>query len=728
LVRDSKLRAPVPRAAAIERRRLLSLIATTAADVPIVLISASAGYGKTILAAQWSAQCERPTAWVSLDRRDNDPLVLLTHLVYALDRLEPVAPELLEEFSSPTPRVEFVLPAMAEELSRLSPFELILDDVHELSGPRSLGVLGFLLEEIPLGSQLVLVTREEPDLPLARRRIEGDLLEIRADRLALDPDEMRAFAASSGAPVSERFLAMIRERTEGWPAAVALALRAADKPASEDAVAQGLQGTQREIADYLFETVLARETERRRTFLLATSVLRRMTAPLCDAVLGTTGSSDTLRELERSNSFVVPLDDERGWYRYHHLFGEFLRAELQRRHPELASVYLARAAEWHELDGADPDEAFRCAHECGDLARAGRIAQASSLGLLARGQFETLRLWILDCTDEEVGADPQLAIAAAWVFTLLGEAEKAERFVLDAEQGDLDVPSADGATSVRSALANLRSALAPRGIHQMLADGEFVYAAEREKRTRWLFGGCRAIGIANVLLGRSDAAIVALREALMLSDDDPELAYPRVVCLGYLAFASADLEAWPDAHKWGREAKALVAEHRFDNTMSAAVAYTAKAMVLVHDGYFHRATEELARASGLRHLLRSARWLNADIELRWADLSLDLGDRLAAMEHAVSARTVLNGYPDPGNLPSRLAKLENRIGRAAELRLTPAERRMMPFLPTHLSIKEIAANLHVSPATVKTHFAQIYSKLGASTRSEAVQKMEQLRL
>ena len=666
---------------------------------------------------------------MNLDRGDNNPLVLLNSVVHALDRLGRIAEELFDELSFPAPRVDdVVLPMLADELARLSPFELILDDLDELTRPGSLAIVNFLLEEIPRGSQLVLVTRADPDLPLARRRVEGDVLEVRARSLALDSGETRDLAASTGTNLSEPALGLIRKRTEGWPAGIALALRAAGEQASGDAVADALRGTQRDIADYLVEMVLDQETEQHRVFLLATSVLRRMTAPLCDAVLAATGSREVLSELERANSFVIPLDDERGWYRYHHLFGELLRSELDRRNPGLAAVYLARAAQWHEEEGTDPEEAFRCAHECGDLGRAGRIALGSAVGFLSSGHVETMRLWLLDCTDDEIGADPQLAIAAAWMYMVLGEGEKADRFLLAAEGGDLDVPSADGATSLRSSFANVRSALGPGGIHQMLADAEFVYAAEREQQTPWLSAGCRAVGTANVLLGRPQAAIAAFREALMLYGTRPGLAFTRAVCLGYLAFAAADSGAWREARKWGQEAKALVVENRIDHTMVAAIACTARAMTLVHDGDFNRAAHELADARRVGHLARGTRWLSADLDLRWGNLSLDLGERLAANEHAASARTALRGYPDPGALVSRLNDLETRIARAADLLLTPAELRIIPFLPTHLTVKEIAQRLHLSAATVKTHLSQIYAKLGASTRSTAVEKMDELGL
>jgi ATP/maltotriose-dependent transcriptional regulator MalT len=197
-IRESKFWAPRPRIAAVERAHLLSRLAA-GAESPIVLISASAGYGKSSLAAQWSIRCGRPVAWINLDRGDNNPVVFLNYVARAFDRLAPVDPELLDELSSMAPRIDdVVLPALAVELGRSSPFELILDDVHELSEPRSLAALGFLLREIPRGSQVVLVTRVDPELPLARFRVSGDLLEIRAAQLALDSEEVRALAANTG--------------------------------------------------------------------------------------------------------------------------------------------------------------------------------------------------------------------------------------------------------------------------------------------------------------------------------------------------------------------------------------------------------------------------------------------------------------------------------------------------------------------------------------------------
>ena len=726
-VRASKFKALLPRQGAVVRDRLLQRL-TAATDTPIVLIAASAGYGKSTLAAQWGERCNRPVVWINLDRSDNDPVVLLHTLTRALDRVDPVDPELLAELSGSSPRIQdVVLPAFAAELDRLSPLELVLDDTHELTQPQSVDILSYLLAEVRPPFQALLLTHGDARLPIARLRVAGGLLEIRAEDLALDADEVHELATNSGARLSEQTLELLHERTEGWPAGIALALHTLDESASADEVAQTISGSHRDIADYLTEVILDRETEERRRFLLATSVLTQMTAPLCDAILGVKNSNKVLAELERTNSFVIALDDHRGWYRYHHLFAELLRSELDRTDPDLARVYLSRAAAWYQQEGTSPDQAFRCARESGDLKLAGTIVMAVMDDFVRQGRIETLKQWLDDCTDEEICSDPQLAIVAGWVHLHLGDAEAAERFTTAAADGDLDNgPSAEGLSSLRSSLADLRSFLAPNGVHKMLEDAEFVLAADAgSANPHGLIDGTLAAAIANLILGRPDTAVAALREALALTVDNPAASAVRIVGFAFLGFASAETGDWSAARRAAREAVAASAGLEFDQTLHAGISLTARAMVLVHDGDFDRASVELASAQRASQRYRAMRWLNTDQHLRWGNISLDLGDRPAAAEHADSARAALHGYADPGTLPWRLAELDKRVRSLADLHLTPAEIRILPFFPTHLSVKEIAERLHVSPATVKTHVSSVYTKLGAATRSDAVQKMEQ---
>ena len=531
--------APPVRSDAVARPRLAPLHEEVQRS-RLVLVSAPAGYGKSTLVAQWSQLDPRPGGWVQLARGDNDPVVLLTRVATALERTGPLGSDLLEELSRRTPRIEEVaLPLLAADLSEREPFLLVLDDVHLVTAKRSRSILAFLTEKVRAGSQLVLVTRGDPGMRRGRLRAGGDLSEVGTTLLALDTEETRAVAALGGLELSEKEAEALRERTEGWAAGVVLAALSSRDRDDAAASSAGLAGTQPQIADYLLEEVLGRQPDNLKTFLLGTSILDRMTPPLCDAVLGTDDAADSLEPLARSNAFVVPLDDRGEWYRYHHLFGELLQAELKRRHPELLPVYLARAADWCEQHGT-PEEAFAYAHESGDLDQAGRIALKHWDELTANGRIETLRLWLNRCTDKEIESDAQLSIAAAWAAALLGDPVRARRFIAAAERKPLDVPSVDGASSLRSALAIVRCVVAPDGIHGMLRDAEYVYAAEKRESSRWLLSACRALGTANILLGRPQEALDAFGEALALCGSRPELAHIQLYCLSYMAFAATE--------------------------------------------------------------------------------------------------------------------------------------------------------------------------------------------
>jgi len=692
----------------------------------LVLVSAPAGYGKSTLVAEWSNRDPRVSAWVHLDRSDNDPVVLLSDIAAALGRSGSAPDRLFEELSRLEPRIaEVALPLLAAELDERGPLALVMEDTHLVSAEKSHVILAFLAEHVPAGSQLTLVARGDSGVPLGRLRASGDLLEIGPELIALDADETRAVAASGGLELTAKSAEALQERTEGWAAAVVLASLALR--GREDAAERAAEftGGHRHIADYLLEEVLKSQPDELATFLLGTSVLERMSAPLCNAVLRVDNAAESLEALVRSNAFVVPLDDRREWYRYHHLFGDLLRTELARRDPEQLRLYLVRAASWCEVYG-NPDEAFHYALGCGDLAQAGRIALANRDTFTQRGQSETVRLWFDRCTDEEIASDPQLSIAAAWGFGYQGDEARAKRFIAAAERGPLDVGAANGATSLRSALATLRAAIAPDGIPQMVADAELVYAAEKRAGTRWYLSGARSLGTAYLLLGRPQDAIGPLRE--VVASQEPAVAPWRIMALAYLAFAAWELGNRRDANRWAAQAAMAIAEEQLEGTLFSAIASTAEAVAQVQRGDHAAAARRLEDVRGLRPLLRAARWLDADLALRCADVSLDLGDRPGAVEFAQIADDALQAYPDAGLLPVRLQRLEERIRLGRDYELTAAELRLIHFLPTHLSLQEIADRLHLSRPTVKTHVASIYTKLGVQGRSQAVEVIEQLGL
>ena len=349
--------------------------------------------------------------------------------------------------------------------------------------------------------------------------------------------------------------------------------------------------------------------------------------------------------------------------------------------------------------------------------------------MIARGQLETPRSWLARCTSEEIASDPRLALAGAWIALLSGEAAQAQRLAAAAAAaGDLDVPSPDGATSLRSALANFKSALAPDGVSRMLHDGEFVCAAEGPAGTRWVLDGWRAVATAHLLDGRPQEAIDAFSEVLLLTQGRPELNYVTINCLGYSALAAADAGDWRRARKWAREAHALIGESGLGHVVQSVAPYTAQATVLQHDGLLRQADEALENARQLAPMLHAMRWWEADISLRWADVSLGLGDFADALELADVARAALAHYPDAGTLPGRLAALDTRLRSGRDLELTPSELRLVAFLPSHLSLQEIGDRVFLSRATIKTHTVSIYRKLEVSSRSAAVERLEELGL
>ncbi len=723
LLREAKRRVSMVLPRMVARPRLAAF-QKAAERSRVVLVSAPAGYGKSTLVAQWTDLDPRPSLCVQLGPRDNDPVVLLARVVAALECTGPVCGELLEELSGRMPRIdEVAIPLLAADLGERDPFVLVLDDVHVITA-KSRAILACLVDQVRSGCQLMLVTRGDPGVPLGRLRASADLVEIGTALLALDPTETRDVAASRGLELSPAAAEALCERTEGWAAAVALATLALRGRHDAAERAAGLSGDQQQIADYLLEEVLERQPDHLKRFLLGTSILDQMTAPLCDAVLGTDDAAGSLEDLARSNAFVVSLDENRECYRYHHLFSDLLRAELKRRHPARLPVYLRRAADWCEQHES-PGEAFAYAHEAGDLDHAGRIALSYRDEFASRGQIESLRLWLDRCTDEEIESDPQLSIAAAWVFGYLGDAARARRFLVAAERASLDSASADEAASLRSALANLRSAMAPDGIPQMLRDAELGYAYEKKMGTRWLLSARRAMGAAYVLLGQPQEAIAVLRESLALSRDRPDLSHTRVFTLGYLVFAATDLGDRRNAQRWAVEAGWLAAQQHLHDTIYGAIAYTAGALAHNQRGDQTEAARQLENVRRLRPLLRSGPWLNADLALRCADISLNLGEVASAVEHAQVADDALEGYPDAGTLPARLQRLQARIRRGQSYGLTPAELRLVAFLRTHLSLQDIADRLHLARPTVKTHVASIYEKLGVTGRSDAVEIIEQ---
>jgi LuxR family maltose regulon positive regulatory protein len=356
-----KLYIPPPRPGIVPRPHLVERL-NAGLLCKLTLISAPAGFGKTTLVSEWLAGCERPVAWLSLDEGDSDPIRFLAYLITALQTLAPKIGEgILVALQSPQPPpTDAILTALLNDIITVQDhFIFVLDDYHVIDSLAVDQALTFLVEHLPAQMHLVITTREDPHLPLARYRARGQLAELRAADLRFTSSEAAEFLNQvMGLNLSPENIAALEARTEGWIAGLQLAALSMQGRSDTASFIQAFTGSHRFVLDYLAGEVLEHQPERVRNFLLHTAILERFCTPLCNAVTGQEDGKDVLDVLERGNLFLIPLDDQRQWYRYHHLFAEVLQAHLMEAQPEQVSALHRRASEWYEQH-AQPSNAIR---------------------------------------------------------------------------------------------------------------------------------------------------------------------------------------------------------------------------------------------------------------------------------------------------------------------------------------------------------------------------------
>jgi len=434
----TKLYLPPARPTLVPRPRLTARLADGLTR-PLTLISAPAGFGKTTLLSEWCAsQAGRGflLAWLSLDGDDNDSTRFLTYLIAALSRLKPGLGEttlgLLCSPQRPPPQV--ILTGLINDLSELdTPFALVLDDYHVITAQPVHDALTYILDHMPAQMRLVVLTRADPPLPLARLRVRNDLTEIRAADLRFTRDEADTFLnRAMGLALSADDVRALEDRTEGWIAGLQLAALSMEGRADPSRFVTTFAGSHQYVVDYLTEEVLNRQPDPVRTFLLQTSILGRLTGALCDALTRRTDGQVTLTGLEHANLFVVPLDDERRWYRYHHLFADAIRNRLHQTHPDWIPGLHRCAAEWYERHGFVTD-AISHALAGGDKERAARLVELNALPLVMRRELVTLANW-LKAVETLLHERPWLCVYQAWVLFFTGQRDLVEACVQRAEQ------------------------------------------------------------------------------------------------------------------------------------------------------------------------------------------------------------------------------------------------------------------------------------------------------
>jgi LuxR family maltose regulon positive regulatory protein len=432
----TKLYVPPPRPEAVVRPRLIERL-YDGLHRKLILVCAPAGFGKSTLLGVWVATLPRPAAWLSLDEGDNDPARFLSYLLAALRTIAPNMGEgVLGALQSPQPPpTESILTALLNEMAALAEdLVVVLDDYHLIEATAVDDALTVLLEHLPPRVKLVMATREDPPLPIARLRARGQLVELRAADLRFTPTEAAEFLRGvMGLELSGEEVVALEERTEGWITGLQLAALSMRGRDDVGGFIRAFAGDNRYIVDYLAEEVLGRQPERIRSFLLETSVLERMSGPLCEAVTGQEGGGGMLEALERGNFFVVPLDDRRQWYRYHHLFAGVLFAHLKAEQPDLAPTLHRRASEWYERNGLAAD-AIRHALAAEDFGRAADLVELAGPEMRRSRQEATLLGWLEALPDELLRFRPVLEVAYAHMLLASGTFKGVEDRLRDAER------------------------------------------------------------------------------------------------------------------------------------------------------------------------------------------------------------------------------------------------------------------------------------------------------
>ena len=731
----SKLRPPPARDGIVERAALVERLRTTP-NARTVLIQAPLGYGKTSLLAQWAAADRRSVAWISLDRHDDDPIVLLTYLAAAIGRIQPIHPAVVRALRSPSASVRTrILPSLAVALSALDqPILLILDDVHELHHPDVVDALGFVAASLPDGSQLALAARGEPSLPIARWRAGGRLLELGPNDLALDAAEAGSLLERAGVALTSDEVRDLADRTEGWPAGLYLAALAIQRRPDEGASRSRLHDRDRFLGDYLRSELAPGLTPREVRFLTRTSVLDRLSAPLCDAVTGRRGSAAMLAGIERANLFLVPLDHERDWYRYHGLFRAMLADELERREPGRRRELQVRAAEWFVEQGRH-EEALGYFFEAGELDRAAELVEWLALPLFRAGRMGTLRKWLDRLDAETLGRHPSTAALAGLGFALIGEAADADRWVTLASQVVLahDEPESVGPSgaSAASLTGLVRALTCPDGPDRMLADATSSVAREPDW-SPWRTAVLLAQGVGQLLVGDVDQARTTLTTAAGAGEQLG--AQPaRSAALAQLGLLAVERGEWTTAETFAAKARSVITAAGLADYPMTALAFALSARTVARRGDLARARADLAHLAGLvPHVTYGLPWLAIQVRVEMARTHLLLGDHDVARTLLREIDAILDRRPDVGTLRVRVDGLREHVDRSSRTArsdtLTEAELRLVPLLPTHLSFIEIADIQVLSPNTVKTQAISIYRKLGASSRSDAVARARELGL
>jgi LuxR family transcriptional regulator, maltose regulon positive regulatory protein len=725
---ETKLLPPRSRPQLVQRTRLYDAL-DRLHGTELTLVSGPAGGGKSVLVGSWcEARRETALAWVSLDPADDDPVRLWTYVATAVDRVRPgIGRPALGRLRSPTAGVMTAVDELVNGIAAYrEPLTIVLDDLHLIREESTLRAVEYVVERLPPGARVVATTRVDPPIRVGRLRAKGALGELRAKDLAFTLDEARELlVGQEGIRLADEDLALLVERSEGWATGLYLAalwLRDHPDPA---AGVRDFTGDHRHVADFLSGEVIEALDPETRTFLVRTSVLNRLSGPLCDHVMASTGGRDLLARLARSNLFLVPLDGRGEWYRYHHLFGELLRIDLRRADPGLVAESQRRAAAWCLAEGL-LEEALEYAGAAADDSLVAEILLEHHRSLLRSGREATLLRWVGRLGSSMLLEHPELPAAGALASGLLARpASERARLLEVAERSSRERPERWSAY-VASGVSLARGVWIDGNTGRAVLHGRAAAELGRQGADEIAVAALASLSYALYIAGELDESRSVAEEAVRRPDAGER---PHGVVLAHSTLALLDLD---ESHHSAAEANVRLALDTaaaagLGSTWSAGLAHTTLGAVLAARTDLARGEREAVRGEALR------RAPEPTVEHAHAVVVL-AGIRVARRRLAAAARDLrlvresLQAFADPGRLPEladrvelALAAAKNGASPSAE-QPSASELAVLRLLATDLTQREIGRRLFLSLNTVKTHTRGLYRKLGATSRDEAVDR------
>jgi LuxR family maltose regulon positive regulatory protein len=733
----TKLHVPAGRGQLVHRAGLLDALSAGRRG-KLTVLSAPAGWGKTALVAQWvlGADEDQRFGWLSLDSSDNDPVWFWMYVIAALQNVSPGignrALELLQMGADP---LFVALPSLLNELVTIEKqMVLILDDYHLVESRAIHDQMAFVIDRMPTNFHLVVATRSDPMLPIARLRASGDLLELRTDDLRFQATEVdRLLNDVLGLNLADAEIQLLYRRTEGWAAGLYLAALSLAGRTDASAFIKTFAGDNRHIVDYLMAEVLDGQPPQLRSFVLRTSILGRLSGALCDAVLQATGSTSVLEKMERENLFLVPLDLTRRWYRYHQLFAELLRTELYRSEPDIVEDLHRRAAGWFEAEGL-VDEAVHHLAAGGDVTASADLIAADWVIEFNGGGLSTVSRWLDLLAYETVSHDPRLGVARAWIALTVGHLDDAAGWIQTVQTASHTDTDDGGSIGAQVIVLRAFHSFKTGDVAAALETGRRAITLDLDGAPLGQSGAYCVYGSALYFSGSTHEAQAIFRSAVQLAEQAGDRR-ARIYALGYLALILAEQGQLVDAEHQIRRASGgrrdlAEAEHFVDVMVSLA---TAVVLDLRGDATAAVDAADMAVVSARQGggILEVAKALATR-----ASVLEHLGDYQTAQASRKEADTALRARVDAGIPQTPLTGADRTAGVTVALRhegylgeeLTAKELDVLRLLTSRLSRREIGQRLHVSLNTVKTHQRAVYRKLGVEERSAAVKRARELGL